>query len=58
MLEKHFQTGVKFCPKCRSTRIGVRYLDPFSLQPKYFCRNCGFSGFLVPEAMKTEKEEN
>jgi len=52
------KTGIKFCPKCRSTRLEVRYLDPFSLQPKYYCRKCGFSGFLVPEAMKTEKEEN
>jgi predicted nucleic-acid-binding Zn-ribbon protein len=43
------RTGIKFCPKCRSTRLEVRYLDPFSLQPKYYCRKCGFSGFLVPE---------
>lgn len=50
------KTGVKFCPKCRSTRLGVRYLDPFSLQPKYYCMNCGFSGFLVPETEKIERE--
>lgn len=44
-------TAIKFCPKCRSTGIGVRYLDPFGLQPKYYCRDCGFSGFLIPEAV-------
>jgi predicted RNA-binding Zn-ribbon protein involved in translation (DUF1610 family) len=42
-------TGIKFCPKCRSTSIRVRYLDPFSLQPKYHCISCGFSSFIVPQ---------
>ncbi len=48
--------AVRFCPKCRGTRLSVRYLDPFSLQPKYLCRGCGFSSFIVPERESGKKE--
>jgi predicted RNA-binding Zn-ribbon protein involved in translation (DUF1610 family) len=50
------RTGVKFCPKCKSIRLRVRYLDPFSLQPKYHCSSCGFSSFIVPQLDKEEVE--
>lgn len=51
--------GVKFCPKCKSSNIEVKYLDMFGLQPKYRCRKCGFTSFILPEMrQKARKEEN
>jgi len=48
-----------FCPKCKSidVRKELNVLLVAGVPQKWICNNCGFIGYIFPQAIKCEKDE-
>ncbi|MGB9853662.1 MAG: hypothetical protein ACPLRY_02500 [Candidatus Bathyarchaeales archaeon] len=55
---KHSAPSKIYCPRCGSPKIRLSSSLDYWLTPKkYICENCGYTGPIVMELEKSEKEE-
>ena len=56
---KHRKPTRIYCPKCASPKINQSSsFNAWLLPEKYFCENCGYTGPIIMELEKEEKNEN
>lgn len=51
---------IMFCPKCKSPNVQkeITFMLIFGATQEWKCNNCGFKGYIFPQATKIQYNKN